>query len=95
MSDDRKLPGPASEDASEGPEGAIETTDLVAYAGLGGAVVCCAVIEVLGGAVILGGLAAFLGLSTGTTYLMVGGLAGIGVALAAYAFHRWNNHRSA
>lgn len=61
---------------------------LAGYAGLGGAVTCCAVIELLGGAVILGGLAAFLGLSTGITYLAVAGLGGLAGALAAVGYRR-------
>lgn len=68
-------------DAGEGME-------LVAYAGLGGAVTCCAVIELLGGAIILGGLAAFLGLSTGTTYLVVGAVGALVAALAFLAYRR-------
>lgn len=69
-------------------EGPGEGMELIAYAGLGGAVVCCAVIELLGGAIILGGLAAFLGLSTGVTYLAVGGVGGLVAAGAVLAYRR-------
>lgn len=54
---------------------------LLASAVLGGAVVCCAAIELLGGAALLGGLAAALGLSTSLTYLTVVGLGGLVTAL--------------
>lgn len=57
-----------------------ETASLLTSAGLGGVVVCCLGIELLGGAAILGGFAALSGLSTGLTYLVV---AGVGGALAA------------
>lgn len=49
---------------------------------------CCAVIEILGGAVILGGLAAFLGLSTTVTYLAIAGAGGLMAALAALGYDR-------
>lgn len=54
-----------------------ESEPLLAYAGFGGVAVCCLGIELLGGAAILGGLAATIGLSTGLTYLMVAGLGGL------------------
>lgn len=50
---------------------------LLTSAGLGGAVVCCAALELLGGTALLGGFAAVLGLSTGLTYLTVVGLGGL------------------
>ena len=56
------------------------------YAGIGGAVACCAALELLGGAALLGGLAAALGLATGLTYLAVVGLAGLLTAGLAYGY---------
>ncbi|MFC6616222.1 hypothetical protein ACFQAS_15050 [Halopenitus salinus] len=47
------------------------------YAGVGGVVACCLGLELLGGAVVVGGLAATIGLSTGVTYLAVVGLGGL------------------
>ncbi|MFC4452025.1 MULTISPECIES: hypothetical protein [Halorussus] len=58
------------------------------YAGVGGAVVCCLAIELLGGAVILGGIAAAVGLSTGLTYLLAVGLGGMLAGLLAISYHR-------
>lgn len=58
------------------------------YAGIGGAVVCCLAIELLGGAVILGGIAAAVGLSTGLMYLLVVGLGGMLAGLLAIGYHR-------
>ena len=54
-----------------------DTESLLTSAGIGGVVVCCAALELLGGAALLGGLAAALGLSTGLTYLTVVGLGGL------------------
>lgn len=60
-----------------------DSESLLAYTGLGGAAVCCLGIELLGGAAILGGLAATIGLSTGLTYLViVGGGALVGGSAA-------------
>lgn len=59
---------------------------LLSYAGVGGAVVCCAALELLGGVAILGGLAATVGLSTGLTYLIVVGIGGILVAVLALGY---------
>lgn len=50
---------------------------LLTYAGFGGAVACCAALELLGGAALVGGLATALGLSTDLTYLAVVGLGGL------------------
>lgn len=85
MTDDT---GTASEDTGEGEAVPSEGTGLVAYAGLGGLVACCAVIELLGGAVVLGGLAAFLGLSTGITYVTIAGVGGILAAMTVVAYGR-------
>jgi hypothetical protein len=66
-----------------------EASDSVLpYAGLGGAVVCCLGIEVLGGAVILGGLAAAVGLSTGLTYLLIAGVGGVLAVLLATGYRQ-------
>lgn len=54
-----------------------DAESLLTSAGIGGAVICCAALEFLGGTALLGGLAAALGLSTGLTYLTVVGLSGI------------------
>lgn len=54
-----------------------EPESLLTYAGIGGAVACCAALELLGGTALLGGLAAVIGVSTGLTYLAVVGLGGI------------------
>lgn len=67
---------------------ADESESLLAYAGVGGAAICCLGIELLGGAVILGGLAATVGLSTGLTYLVVTGLGGLLVAVAALGYRQ-------
>lgn len=56
-----------------------ETGSRLPYVGLGGAVVCCLGLELLGGAAILGSLAAAIGLSIGLTYAVV---VGFGVVLA-------------
>ena len=63
-----------------------DSTSLLAYAGIGGAVACCAALELLGGAALLGGLAAALGLATGLTYLAVVGLAGLLATGLAYGY---------
>ena len=57
------------------------------YAGVGGLVACCLGLELLGGAVVLGGLAATIGLSTGVTYLAVVGLGGLIALLFAAGYH--------
>ena len=46
-----------------------DSESLLPYAGVGGIVVCYLGIELLGGAAIVSGLAATIGLSTGVTYL--------------------------
>ncbi len=61
-----------------------DDTSLTVYAGLGGIAVCCLAIELLGGAAILGGVAAAVGLSTGMTYLGIAGLAGVSAAGMVY-----------
>ena len=63
-----------------------DSTSLLAYAGLGGAITCCAALELLGGAALLGGLAAALGVATGLTYLAVVGLAGLLATGLAYGY---------
>ena len=72
-----------------------EASDSVLpYAGPGGAVVCCLGIEVLGGAVFFGGLAAAIGLSTVLTYLLVAGVGGVLAVLLATGYRqvRGGNH---
>lgn len=58
------------------------------YAGVGGAVVCCLALEVLGGAVLLGGIATVIGLSAGVTYLVVVGLGAVLAGLLAVGYHQ-------
>jgi hypothetical protein len=67
---------------------ADESESLLTYAGVGGAGICCLGIELLGGAAILGGVAAMVGLSTGLTYLVVTGLGGLLVAVAALGYRQ-------
>lgn len=62
---------------------------LLTSAGFGGVAVCCLGIELLGGAVILGGLAATIGLSTGLTYLVVAGIGGLLAALLALGYRQF------
>lgn len=57
------------------------------YAGIGGLIACCLGLELLGGAVVLGGLAATIGLSTGVTYLAVVGIGGLVALGLAAGFH--------
>ncbi|ELZ21144.1 hypothetical protein C475_19348 [Halosimplex carlsbadense 2-9-1] len=64
-----------------------DTDSWLPYAGIGGVVVCCLGLEVLGGAVVLGGLATTIGLSTGLTYLVVLGLAGLLALGLAAGYH--------
>lgn len=61
---------------------------LLAYAGFGGVAVCCLGIELLGGAAIIGGLAATIGLSTGLTYLGVAGVGGVLATLLAVGYRQ-------
>lgn len=60
-----------------------------AYASLGGVAICCLGIELLGGAVILGGLAATVGVTTGLTYLAVAGVGGVLAALLAVGYRQF------
>ncbi|WP_255152804.1 hypothetical protein [Halorarius halobius] len=57
------------------------------YAGVGGVVACCLGLEVLGGAVVVGGLATTIGLSMGVTYLAVVGLGGLVALGLAAGYH--------
>lgn len=64
---------------------------LLAYAGLGGVIVCCFGLELLGGTAVLGGLAAPVGLSTGLTDLaltVLGGLVAVLVLLGSRRVQR-------
>lgn len=65
-----------------------ESESVLAYAGVGGVTVCCLGIELLGGAALLGGLAATIGLSTGLTYLVVTGVGGAVAALLALGYRQ-------
>lgn len=56
---------------------ANDTESWLPYAGVGGITACCLGLELLGGAAILSGLAATVGLSTGLTYAAVVGLGGL------------------
>lgn len=58
----------------------------LAYAGFGGAAVRCLALELFGGAALLGGIAAGVGLSTGMTYLLIVGLGGVLAALLAVGY---------
>lgn len=66
-----------------------DNESLLSYAGLGGLAVCCLAIELLGGAAILGGLAAIVGLSTGLTYLVIVGIGGIVAALLVLGYRQF------
>jgi hypothetical protein len=66
-----------------------DSESLLPYAGLGGIAVCCLGIELLGGAAIVSGLAATVGLSTGATYLGVVGVGGLTMALLALGYHQF------
>ena len=65
-----------------------EATSLLAYTGFGGAVACCAILEVLGGAAVLGGFGGSLGLATEVTYLTIVGAAGLVAVLFADTYRR-------
>lgn len=54
-----------------------EGNSLLTTAGIGGAVVCCAALEVLGGVALLSGVAAMIGVSTSIAYLTAVGLGGL------------------
>ncbi|MCL7418309.1 MAG: hypothetical protein M8354_10790 [Halalkalicoccus sp.] len=66
-----------------------DADSLLTYAGVGSVAACCLALELLGGAVVLGGLAAMLGLSEGLTYLVVLGVSGALVALLAIGYHQF------
>lgn len=66
-----------------------DSESLLPYAGLGGLVICCLGIELLGGAAIVSGLAATVGLSTGVTYLVVVGVGGLVAALLALGYRQF------
>ena len=55
---------------------------------MGGAAVCCLALELLGGAVVLGGLTTVVGLSTGVTYLLVVGAGAVLAGLLALGYHQ-------
>ena len=66
-----------------------ENSSLLPYAGLGGVVACCLALELLGGAVILSGVAAAIGLSTGLMYVTVVGLVGVLVVFLLFEYRRY------
>ena len=70
------------------PDGG-DSESLLTYAGFGGVAVCCPGIELLGGAAILGGLAATVGLSSGLTYLVVVGIGGVAAALLTLGYRQF------
>lgn len=71
-----------------------EGSSVLPYAGLGGVVACCLALELLGGAAVLSGVAATVGLSIGLTYVTVAGVMGILVAgvVLGYRLHTRNSH---
>ena len=64
-------------------------SSLLTYAGFGGVIACCLALELLGGAVILGGVAAAIGLSTGLMYVTVVGLVGVLVVFLLFGYRRY------
>lgn len=54
-----------------------DESSLLTSAGIGGAVVCCAALELLGGTALLAGVAAAVGVSTSIAYLSAVGLGGL------------------
>ena len=71
-----------------------EESSLLTYAGLGGIVACCLALELLGGTVVLGSIAAVVGLSTGLMYVAVVGLAGVLVALLIFVYRQHTTRSS-
>lgn len=65
-----------------------DTESWLPYAGVGGLTVCCLALEVLGGAAVVSGLAAAIGLSTGLTYAVVVGLGGLLAALLVAGYQQ-------
>lgn len=59
-----------------------------AYAGFGGAAVCCLALELLGATALVSGLAAAIGFSTGLTYAAVVGLGGVLAVLLALGYQQ-------
>lgn len=60
-----------------------EPLSTITYAGPGGVVVCCAILELLGGVALVGGFATATGLSTQITLFTFIGMTGLFVAVAA------------
>lgn len=69
-----------------------EVGSLLPYVGVGGGAVCCFALELLGGVALLGGLAATVGLSTGSLYLAVVGLSGVLAAGIAVGYRHLGGH---
>lgn len=67
----------------------LDSESFLPYAGLGGLVICCLDIELLGGAAIVGGLAATVGLSTGAASLVVIGVGGLVATLLALGYRQF------
>lgn len=61
---------------------------LIAYAGIGGLTGCCLPIELLGGAAILSGISAVIGISTGILYLAAIGITGLTAAALVYLYQK-------
>ena len=66
-----------------------EDSSLLTYAGLGGVVACCLALELLGGTVVLGGIAAAVGLSTGLMYVAGVGLVGVLIVLLTLGYRQY------
>lgn len=63
-----------------------ETGSLLTSAGIGGAAVCCAALEAVGGVAIIAGLATTLGVAANVAYLVAIGLGGLLAAALVYGY---------
>lgn len=61
------------------------------YAGIGGVTLCCLGLELLGGAVILSGLTAIFGVSTGVMYVVIVSVGGLLAVLLVASYRRINS----
>jgi hypothetical protein len=64
-------------------------SSLLGYAGVGGVVAYCLVLDLLGGVAVLGSVAAAVGLSTGLTYVAVVGLAGVLMVVLTLGYRQY------
>lgn len=67
------------------------------FTGVGGiavvsGVVCCMGLKLIGGAVLFGGLAATVGLSTDQTMFLVGGVSGLLLAALVLSYRKFGEH---